>query len=136
MLSHDPRRAQRVFVLCEHGRVRAAFAHRRLREKPPSGGVSVLSESTLPDPVAVEYADRLLRSLKWRGVAMVTKDVADRELERVRGLIAQAFTRDDVERACADVHSAILAWAAVPGGGTMTVEWKLRGKVPGRRGAG
>jgi predicted ATP-grasp superfamily ATP-dependent carboligase len=60
-----------VFVLCEHGRVRAAFAHRRLREKPPSGGASVLSESVAPDPELVAQAARLLEPLGWHGVAML-----------------------------------------------------------------
>ena len=41
-----------VFVLCDHGRLLAAFAHRRLREKPPSGGASVLCESVAVDPGA------------------------------------------------------------------------------------
>ena len=60
-----------VFALCEHGETRMLFAHRRLREKPPSGGVSVLREAVPLDPVATEYASRLLRGLKWHGVAMV-----------------------------------------------------------------
>jgi predicted ATP-grasp superfamily ATP-dependent carboligase len=53
------------------GRLRAAFAHRRLREKPPSGGVSVLSESIALDPQVLEQAERILEALKWHGVAMV-----------------------------------------------------------------
>ena len=60
-----------IFVLCEHGRVRTAFAHRRLREKPPSGGTSVLCESVAPDPVLVAQAARLLEPLGWHGVAML-----------------------------------------------------------------
>ena len=60
-----------VFALCEHGEPCMLFAHRRLREKPPSGGVSVLREAVPLDPVATEYASRLLRGLKWHGVAMV-----------------------------------------------------------------
>lgn len=60
-----------VFVLCEHGRVRAAFAHRRLREKPPSGGASVLCESVAPHPGLVAQAERLLGPLGWHGVAML-----------------------------------------------------------------
>jgi predicted ATP-grasp superfamily ATP-dependent carboligase len=60
-----------VFVLCEHGRVRAAFAHRRLREKPPSGGASVLCESVPVDPALVADAARLLGPLGWHGVAML-----------------------------------------------------------------
>jgi predicted ATP-grasp superfamily ATP-dependent carboligase len=60
-----------VFVLCDHGRVRASFAHRRLREKPPSGGASVLCESIAADPALVEQAARLLGPLGWHGVAML-----------------------------------------------------------------
>ena len=60
-----------LFVLCEHGQVRAAFAHRRLREKPPSGGVSVLSESIAVDPRLLDQAALLLGALRWHGVAML-----------------------------------------------------------------
>jgi predicted ATP-grasp superfamily ATP-dependent carboligase len=60
-----------VFVLCDHGRLIAAFEHRRLREKPPSGGVSVLSESMALDPSLADQAMRLLGPLGWHGVAMV-----------------------------------------------------------------
>lgn len=60
-----------LFACYDDGRAVALFAHRRLREKPPSGGVSVLSESAPLNPVAVDYADRLLRALNWKGVAMV-----------------------------------------------------------------
>jgi predicted ATP-grasp superfamily ATP-dependent carboligase len=60
-----------VFMCYQHGKRVAVFAHQRLREKPPSGGVSVLCESREPDPAAVEYADKLLSRLGWRGVAMV-----------------------------------------------------------------
>jgi predicted ATP-grasp superfamily ATP-dependent carboligase len=60
-----------VFVLCDHGRLRAAFAHRRLREKPPSGGASVLCESIALDPELLDQAMRLLGPLAWHGVAMM-----------------------------------------------------------------
>ncbi|MBL8268389.1 ATP-grasp domain-containing protein [Steroidobacter sp.] len=60
-----------VFVCCDESRVLATFAHRRLREKPPSGGVSVLCESAPVDPIAREHATRLLKEIGWRGVAMV-----------------------------------------------------------------
>ena len=54
-----------------NGRTIARFAHRRLREKPPSGGVSVLSESVaLPDELRTR-CDALLDSLGWEGAAMV-----------------------------------------------------------------
>jgi predicted ATP-grasp superfamily ATP-dependent carboligase len=60
-----------VFVLMWDGQPVATFMHRRIREKPPSGGVSVYAESIAPDPALVDRAVRLLRSFDWRGVAMV-----------------------------------------------------------------
>jgi predicted ATP-grasp superfamily ATP-dependent carboligase len=60
-----------VFACFANGEPVVWFAHRRLREKPPSGGVSVLCESAIPEPDAVDAAGRLLRALDWRGVAMV-----------------------------------------------------------------
>lgn len=60
-----------VFFLLHNGEILAQFAHRRLREKPPSGGVSVLCEGIEPPPEALEAAKKLLRALDWSGVAMV-----------------------------------------------------------------
>ncbi len=60
-----------LFACFDRGKPVAFFAHRRLREKPPSGGVSVLCESTSLDPLAVEFGTRLLSRLGWHGVAMV-----------------------------------------------------------------
>jgi predicted ATP-grasp superfamily ATP-dependent carboligase len=60
-----------LFALCDNGEMKIVFAHRRLREKPPWGGVSVLREAVSPDPAALESARRLLSSLRWHGVAMV-----------------------------------------------------------------
>jgi predicted ATP-grasp superfamily ATP-dependent carboligase len=60
-----------VFVLCDRGRVAAAFAHRRLREKPPSGGTSVLCESVALDAALRDQAARLFEPLAWHGVAMM-----------------------------------------------------------------
>jgi predicted ATP-grasp superfamily ATP-dependent carboligase len=66
-----PGEGRGVFVLARQGEIRAVFAHRRLREKPPWGGESTLCEATDPEPSLVEYAERLLRELKWSGVAML-----------------------------------------------------------------
>lgn len=62
---------QGVFALYDQGRPVAWFAHRRVREKPPSGGVSVVCESVPVDPQLQEYARRLLSHVNWHGVAMV-----------------------------------------------------------------
>lgn len=68
-----------VFVCFQEGHPIALFSHRRIREKPPSGGVSVLSESVPLDPVAAEQAVKLLSRLDWRGVAMVEFKKDDRD---------------------------------------------------------
>ncbi len=60
-----------VFALYRDGKALTFFAHRRLREKPPSGGVSVLSESAVPDPRLLDLSRRLLDRAQWHGVAMV-----------------------------------------------------------------
>jgi predicted ATP-grasp superfamily ATP-dependent carboligase len=60
-----------LFTLFDGDRHLALFSHRRLLEKPPSGGVSVLSESIPLDDGMVEAAHRLLAAVKWTGIAMV-----------------------------------------------------------------
>ncbi len=60
-----------VFVLFDRGTAVADFAHRRLREKPPAGGTSVLSESAPVDAALREQAVRLLEPIRWHGVAMI-----------------------------------------------------------------
>ncbi|GKS58888.1 hypothetical protein YTPLAS18_24150 [Nitrospira sp.] len=62
---------QGVFALFDHGKPVTLFAHRRLREKPPSGGVSVLRESIEVPPIMAVHAVRLLEKVGWHGVAMV-----------------------------------------------------------------
>lgn len=66
-----PGRGAGVFCLYDQGQPLVFFAHQRLREKPPQGGVSVLSESVAVDPKLQEYANKLLGSVKWHGVAMI-----------------------------------------------------------------
>jgi predicted ATP-grasp superfamily ATP-dependent carboligase len=60
-----------VFVLFDRGRLLAGFAHRRLREKPPAGGASVLCESVPLAPALRDQAIRLLGPRRWHGVAML-----------------------------------------------------------------
>lgn len=68
---HIPGSGAGVFLLRWDGRTFARFAHRRLREKPPSGGVSVYRESIEPPSGLFEASERLLERFDWRGVAMV-----------------------------------------------------------------
>lgn len=60
-----------LFLFMNAGRAVAVFSHRRLREKPPSGGVSVLRESVAIRKELQDYSECLLRALRWQGVAMV-----------------------------------------------------------------
>ena len=62
---------QGVFALYDTGKPVAFFAHRRLREKPPRGGVSVLSESIPIKPLLLSHARSLLDKAGWHGIAMV-----------------------------------------------------------------
>lgn len=62
---------QGIFALYDRGKALAFFSHRRLREKPPRGGVSVLSESVPLDPLLLSHARRLLDHVAWHGIAMV-----------------------------------------------------------------
>ena len=62
--------AHGIFALYNRGELVASFAHRRLRENPPSGGVSVLCESTEKNPEAWRMARTLLDHMAWHGVAM------------------------------------------------------------------
>jgi predicted ATP-grasp superfamily ATP-dependent carboligase len=60
-----------VFVLVHDGQCLARFSHLRIREKPPSGGVSVLRQSEPMDVELLERSLALLSKLGWSGVAMV-----------------------------------------------------------------
>jgi len=60
-----------VFALYDKGQPVCFFAHRRLREKPPGGGVSVLSESAPIDEHLKALSHQLLSHRHWHGVAMV-----------------------------------------------------------------
>lgn len=72
-----------VFLLLWDGAPLATFAHRRIREKPPSGGVSVYRESTRVDPSLVDRSADLLREYDWRGVAMIEYKIDDQTGEAV-----------------------------------------------------
>lgn len=60
-----------IFLLRWDDAIVASFAHRRLREKPPSGGISVYRESIAEPPALLERSRALLDRFAWRGVAMV-----------------------------------------------------------------
>ena len=60
-----------IFVLVWNGKLVAQFAHRRIREKPPAGGISVYRESVAVDAELLRMSLALLAEFAWQGVAMV-----------------------------------------------------------------
>jgi predicted ATP-grasp superfamily ATP-dependent carboligase len=58
------------FALYQHGECKRIFMHKRIREVPPSGGMSCCAESFF-DSRLEDYGRRLLDQLHWHGVAMV-----------------------------------------------------------------
>jgi predicted ATP-grasp superfamily ATP-dependent carboligase len=60
-----------IFLLLWQGDCLAQFSHRRLREKPPSGGISVYRESIALDPSLAARSRALLNTFGWEGVAMI-----------------------------------------------------------------
>ena len=68
-----------VFLLVWNGELKAAFCHRRLREKPPWGGPSVYRESVAFDEEMVRKSLRLLQEIGWQGPAMVEFKVDNRD---------------------------------------------------------
>jgi predicted ATP-grasp superfamily ATP-dependent carboligase len=66
-----------IFGLYQNGRSVVFFGHRRLRERPPSGGVSVLSESVEMNQRAFLSAKTILDHVRWHGVAMVEFKISE-----------------------------------------------------------
>lgn len=70
-----------VFLLMWRGELKAAFCHRRLREKPPWGGVSVYRESIPLDEKLVKKSVALMQAIGWEGPAMLEFKVDTRDGE-------------------------------------------------------
>lgn len=71
-------KAHGFYALMNHGEVVAYFMHERIHEVPPTGGPSAMAKSFY-DEELIAAGSRMLRELKWHGVAMVEfkKDVKD-----------------------------------------------------------
>lgn len=65
-----PGRGYGFFALFNKGKPRSIFMHKRILEYPITGGPSVVAESVY-EPKLEEYGLKLLKALKWHGVAMV-----------------------------------------------------------------
>jgi predicted ATP-grasp superfamily ATP-dependent carboligase len=60
-----------IETLMHRGEPLVLFQHRRLKELPYAGGVSVLAVSETVDAALAGHSLRLLRALQWEGPAMV-----------------------------------------------------------------
>jgi len=78
-----------IELLMSRGRPLAAFAHRRRREVPISGGASSYRESVPLDPQLFDWSVQLLGAIGWTGLAMVEFKVGPHgaELMEVNGRI-------------------------------------------------
>ena len=59
-----------VFVLVDDNRPFCYFSHRRIREKPPTGGCSVLSESIPLNDQLKDFVTTLVNEVGWSGAMM------------------------------------------------------------------
>jgi predicted ATP-grasp superfamily ATP-dependent carboligase len=68
-----------LFTLFDHNEHKVLFSHERILEKPPSGGVSVVSVSRLVEAGLADNAQKLLSAVNFKGVAMVEfkKDIVN-----------------------------------------------------------
>ncbi|MBW2735878.1 MAG: ATP-grasp domain-containing protein [Deltaproteobacteria bacterium] len=79
LLRHTPLQLQQwvpgvgvgINLIADRGEVRLVMAHRRVHEVPLTGGASSYRESVEPPAQLLEDASRLIRALRWHGVAMV-----------------------------------------------------------------
>ena len=60
-----------IFLLRSQGRTLLKLGHRRLREKPPSGGVSTYREAVAPPDDLTNKCEQLLDRLGYEGAAMI-----------------------------------------------------------------
>ncbi len=60
-----------VELIAKQGEILYAFQHLRLHEVPLTGGGSSFRVSTELEPVLLDAATRLIREIRWTGVAMV-----------------------------------------------------------------
>ena len=60
-----------IELIADRGELQYSFQHRRLHEVPLTGGGSSLRISEEPHPDLVDAASKLMRALRWHGVAMV-----------------------------------------------------------------
>jgi predicted ATP-grasp superfamily ATP-dependent carboligase len=69
--SYQPGVGYGIEILTRKGEPLAAFAHRRLREIPVTGGASCYRQSIKLDKTLYSNAVHLMKELDWTGVAMV-----------------------------------------------------------------
>ncbi|MEM5782046.1 MAG: ATP-grasp domain-containing protein [Candidatus Aenigmatarchaeota archaeon] len=59
------------FFLVNHGKIRASFAHQRILSFKPYGGASIFRKSIKFPKEMWKYSTKILKKLKWHGIAMI-----------------------------------------------------------------
>lgn len=60
-----------LFAATKEGKIFASFAHERIREFPPDGGVSTLRRSKEIHPSLLDASTKIIQRLNWTGIIMV-----------------------------------------------------------------
>jgi len=60
-----------IFIAAKEGQIFASFAHQRIREIPPSGGMSTMRKSIHVNNYLLDAAKKLIKALNWTGIAML-----------------------------------------------------------------
>jgi predicted ATP-grasp superfamily ATP-dependent carboligase len=73
------------FALCKNGKILQYFAHKRIIEQDPKGAGSAVCVSSSIHPKMKKYSEKILKKLKWNGVAMIEykKDEKDGEFKLI-----------------------------------------------------
>lgn len=66
-----PGRGYGIFIAAKEGEIFASFAHERIREVPPDGGVSTLRKSVQVNANLLKASEKLIKKLNWTGIGMV-----------------------------------------------------------------
>ena len=104
-----------VEMLMYEGRSIAMFQHRRLKEFPYTGGMSVSAIAEQPDPVLVELSLALLRALQWEGPAMVEFRVDPRDGKAVFMEVNGRYWGTIALPICAGINFPLYHWQLVHG---------------------
>lgn len=107
-----PGASRGFFCLFLEGELHGGYAHRRIREFPPTGGASACAQSEVDEELRA-HTEQLLSPLEWHGVAMVEFKESDEGVPHVIEINPKFWGSLDLGVASGmNFPAALLAWAA------------------------